>query len=169
MVPFGKLYLLTVIPVLCMGLFSPIAAKIANRIDIERTIVWALGLIGLGTILRFFAYNTPLMIITAFFSGIGIAAVGSLLTGFIKRYFTNPPAMIAVYTMACCIGFKSDFSSFTSVQFLARCFRNLVDLCDYCCSHLVDLLCCALCNQIKNNSIHKSQIQCPGKTKKLGY
>jgi CP family cyanate transporter-like MFS transporter len=27
-----------------------------------------------------------------------------LLTGFIKRYFTNPPAMIAVYTMALTIG-----------------------------------------------------------------
>jgi cyanate permease len=50
-----------------MGLFSPISAKIANQIDIEQTTVWVLGLIGLGTILRFFAYNTPLMIITAFF------------------------------------------------------------------------------------------------------
>ncbi|MXQ55646.1 hypothetical protein [Shimazuella alba] len=47
--------------------------------------------------------NTPLMITTTFFSGTDIAAVGSLLTGFIKRYL-QIPAMIAVYTMALTIG-----------------------------------------------------------------
>lgn len=96
--------LLTVIPVLCMGLFSPLAAKMGGRWGIERTIGWALGLIGFGTILRLYANSTPFLILTALIAGIGIAAVGPLLSGFIKRYFTNVPPMIAVYTVALSLG-----------------------------------------------------------------
>lgn len=97
--------LLTSIPVLCMGLFSPIAAKFGARWGIERIIGWSLALIGLGTILRLFTGSATFLLITAVMAGIGIAAVGPLLSGFIKRHFpSNVPAMIAVYTMALTIG-----------------------------------------------------------------
>ncbi|WP_028775999.1 CynX/NimT family MFS transporter [Shimazuella kribbensis] len=97
--------LLTSIPVLCMGIFSPIAAKLGNRWGIERVIGWSLAFIGFGTILRFFSNSTLFLLLTAFIAGVGIAAVGPLLSGFIKRYFqTKVPSMIAIYTVALTIG-----------------------------------------------------------------
>lgn len=97
--------LLTAIPVLCMGLFSPLAAKLGGRWGIERVISWSLALIGVGTILRIFAHSTLTLVLTAFLAGVGIAAVGPLLSGFIKRHFPDKvPSMIAVYTLALTIG-----------------------------------------------------------------
>ncbi|MBB3128606.1 CP family cyanate transporter-like MFS transporter [Paenibacillus rhizosphaerae] len=97
--------LLTTIPVLCMGIFSPLAAKISGRWGLERVISWSLLLIGVGTLLRFVVDSTISLIITAFIAGAGIASVGPLLSGFIKRHFSsNVPSMIAVYTLALTIG-----------------------------------------------------------------
>ncbi|CAG7653061.1 CynX/NimT family MFS transporter [Paenibacillus allorhizosphaerae] len=97
--------LLTSIPVLCMGLFSPAAAALSRKWGIERVLGWSLIMIGLGTILRFAAQNTIILLFTAFIAGIGIAAAGPLLSGFIKRHFPNRvPTMIAVYTVALTLG-----------------------------------------------------------------
>ena len=46
--------LLTSIPVLCMGLFAPVAVKFSGKWGIERVLGWSLLVIGVGTILRFF-------------------------------------------------------------------------------------------------------------------
>jgi MFS transporter, CP family, cyanate transporter len=97
--------LLTTIPVLCMGIFSPIAVKLGSRWGIERVLGWSLFLIGFGTILRLLTVSTLFLLLTAFTAGVGIAAMGPLLPGFIKRYFPNQvPAMISVYTVALTIG-----------------------------------------------------------------
>ncbi|MEW9701134.1 CynX/NimT family MFS transporter [Paenibacillus sp. SI8] len=97
--------LLTAIPVLCMGIFSPIAAKLGARWGIERVLAVSLALIGIGTIFRFFTVSIFSLILTAFIAGAGIAAVGPLLSGFIKRYFpAKVPSMVAIYTMALTIG-----------------------------------------------------------------
>ncbi|GGD86630.1 MFS transporter [Paenibacillus nasutitermitis] len=97
--------LLTAIPVLCMGVFSPLAAKLGTRWGIEKTIMWSLVLIGAGLVLRWFTDSPFFLILTAVLAGIGIASIGPLLSGFIKRYFpSNVPSMIAVYTMALTIG-----------------------------------------------------------------
>jgi len=97
--------LLTAIPVLCMGLFSPLATKLGARWGMESTIMWSLVLIGGSLVLRWFTDSTYYLILTAIFAGIGIAIVGPLLSGFIKRYFpTKVPSMIAVYTMALTTG-----------------------------------------------------------------
>lgn len=97
--------LLTTVPVLCMGVFGPVAARLARLYGMERMIGWALGLIGMATFFRLFADSFGLLLITAFVAGVGIAVAGPLLTGFIKRYFPNrAPAFISVYTVALTIG-----------------------------------------------------------------
>lgn len=97
--------LLTSIPVLCMGLFSPLSVKLGHRYGLERMISVSLIIIGIGSALRYISYSTALMLITAFVSGIGIAIIGPLLSGFIKRRFpSHVPVMISIYTIALAVG-----------------------------------------------------------------
>ncbi|MED4403609.1 CynX/NimT family MFS transporter [Metabacillus fastidiosus] len=97
--------LLTTIPVFCMGIFSPIAAKLGVRFGMERVIGWALVLIGIGTFLRLFTNTSTILLVTAFLAGVGIAATGPLLSGFIKKYFSeNAPTLIAFQTVAITFG-----------------------------------------------------------------
>ncbi|WP_337102512.1 MFS transporter [Paenibacillus sp. YIM B09110] len=97
--------LLTSIPVLCMGLFSPIAAKMSGKWGIERVLGWSLLVIGIGTVLRFFTQSVSFLLLTAFIAGVGIATAGPLLPGFIKRHYSkHVPSMIAVYTVALTLG-----------------------------------------------------------------
>lgn len=96
--------LLTSLPVLCMGFFAPAAVKLSNRLSIERTIAYCLLLIGLATAARYYAYSAWLMLLTAFLAGAGIAVIGPLLSGFIKKNFSNPSAIVGVYSMAMVVG-----------------------------------------------------------------
>ena len=52
------------------------------------------------------------MLLTAFSSGIGIAIIGPLLSGFIKKTFPNPSSIVGVYSLAVAIGaaFGAGFS-----------------------------------------------------------
>lgn len=96
--------LLTSLAVLCMGLFAPIALKLANRWSIERAIAYSLILIGLATASRYFAYSAWIMHVTALLAGIGIAIVGPLLSGFIKAKFANPSRIVGIYSLALVVG-----------------------------------------------------------------
>ncbi|MFP3392653.1 CynX/NimT family MFS transporter [Brevibacillus sp. SIMBA_040] len=97
--------LLTAIPVLCMGVFSPIAAKFGGRYGIENVMFGALMLIGLGTFMRLFTSSTAFLLCTAFLTGLGIAVMGPLLSGFIKQRFPDQVArMISVYSAAMTMG-----------------------------------------------------------------
>lgn len=112
--------LLTSIPVLCMGLFSPAAVKLSGRFGIERTLGWSLLVIGVGTAFRFFTHSAAFLLLSAFVAGTGIAIMGPLLPGFIKRYFPqHVPTMIAVYTVALTAGaaISSAFASGLQVVF----------------------------------------------------
>ncbi|MDR0270517.1 MFS transporter [Paenibacillus sp.] len=96
--------LLTSLPVLCMGFFAPVAVKLSNRWSIERTIAYCLLLIGVATAARYYVNSAWLMLLTAFLAGVGIAIIGPLLSGFIKKNFANPSAIVGVYSMALVIG-----------------------------------------------------------------
>lgn len=96
--------LLTSLAVLCMGLFAPFAIKLANRWSIERAIAYALILIGLATATRYFANTAWVMLVTALLSGIGIAIVGPLLSGYIKEKFANPSRVVGIYSLALVVG-----------------------------------------------------------------
>jgi MFS transporter, CP family, cyanate transporter len=97
--------LLTAIPVLCMGIFSPVAVKAGGRWGIERIIGLSLVIVGIGTVIRLFTDSVAFLVTTALIAGIGIALIGPLLSGFIKQHFPNHvPSMVAVYTVALTLG-----------------------------------------------------------------
>lgn len=96
--------LLTTLPVLCLGLFAPFAPKLAQRYGAERTLLGALGLLALGTGLRWFG-SVPLLFVATFLAGGAIAIGNVLLPGLVKRDFADKAAvMTGLYTMALCAG-----------------------------------------------------------------
>ncbi|WP_177185725.1 MULTISPECIES: CynX/NimT family MFS transporter [unclassified Paenibacillus] len=97
--------LLVSIPVLCMGILAPFSVKLSERLGIERVITWSLMLIGGSTLLRLFIHSASLLFLTTLLSGIGIAMMGPLLSGFIKKHMADSaPSMIAIYSMALALG-----------------------------------------------------------------
>lgn len=96
--------LLTTIPVLCMGLFAPLAAKIGDRLGVERTIWASLLLIAAMTGLRGLGSSVGLLIMTAVVGGIGISLAGPLLSAFIKKMFPHRPAVISIYSASMTVG-----------------------------------------------------------------
>lgn len=96
--------LLVTLPVLCMGLFAPLALSWSKRWGLEKVITFSLLLIGLATLLRLMADSTVILMSSALLAGIGIGLIGPLLSGFIKQYFPNPAAMVSVYSVSLVIG-----------------------------------------------------------------
>lgn len=97
--------LLTSIPVLCMGVFSPFAVKASGRWGIERMIGYSLIVVGIGVSIRLFTQSTFVLLLSALIVGIGIASIGPLTSGFIKKYFPDQvPSMIALYSIAITVG-----------------------------------------------------------------
>jgi CP family cyanate transporter-like MFS transporter len=97
--------LLTSIPVLCMGIFSPIAARLGARMGTERILAGSMVMIALATVLRIFTHSSLYLLFTSFLLGIGIATAGPLLAGFIKHHFpTKVSSMIGLYSVAMVIG-----------------------------------------------------------------
>lgn len=94
--------LLTTLPVVCLGLFSPLAARLAQRIGSERTLLGVLVLLAIGTAMRGL-HSVPLLFLGTAIAG-GCIAVGNvLLPGLVKRDFADKAAlMTGFYTMALC-------------------------------------------------------------------
>lgn len=96
--------LLTTLPVLCLGLFAPLAPFLAQRHGAERTLLGALVLLVLGTGLRAFD-SVPVLFAATFLAGGAIAIGNVLLPGVVKRDFPDSVAvMTGLYTMALCAG-----------------------------------------------------------------
>ena len=75
--------LLTTAPVLCLGLFAPLAPRLARRIGAERSV----------------------LLILFCLAGASIGIIGVLLPGIVKRDFPRQAGvMTGVYTMALCLG-----------------------------------------------------------------
>lgn len=95
---------LTTAPVLCLGLFGPLAPRLARRIGMERTMLLALFAILLGTGLRGLA-NAPALMAGSLFAGAGIGMGSVLMPGLLKRDFPDRGAlMTGVYVMALSFG-----------------------------------------------------------------
>lgn len=91
--------LLTTLPLLAFGLVSPLAAGVARRFGIERSLLIALGLICLGIGLRSLPSAAMLFGGTAVI-GCGIALGNVLLPGLIKRDFSQHVAkMTGAYSL----------------------------------------------------------------------
>jgi CP family cyanate transporter-like MFS transporter len=99
--------LLTTLPVVCLGAFSPLAPRLAQRIGSERTLLGVLLLLTLGTALRGLS-SVPLLFFGTALAGAAIAVGNVLLPGLVKRDFAaNTALMTGFYTMALCAGAAS--------------------------------------------------------------
>jgi CP family cyanate transporter-like MFS transporter len=96
--------LLTTLPVLCFGIFSPVAPRLARRIGLEWAVGASLVLLVLGILLR---VVTPVAALYAgsFIAGAGIAIANVLMPAFVKREFSrHPSGILGVYTAALNVG-----------------------------------------------------------------
>ena len=96
--------LLTTLPIICLGIFAAPAPALARRFGVERTLLGAMFLICVGTLLRAWV-SLPLLFASSVLVGAGIAIGNVLLLGLIKRDFPQRSAvMTGLYTLAICFG-----------------------------------------------------------------
>ena len=95
---------LTTLPVLCLGLFAPLAPWLAHRLGIERSLALALIILTAGLALRGLA-GAPVLFIGTLLAGAAIGIAGTLLPALVKRELAgSADLMTGVYTMALCLG-----------------------------------------------------------------
>lgn len=96
--------ILTMSPVLCLGLFGFLAPRLASRFGPERTVVGGLLLLTAGTALRGVPLF-PVLLLGTLTAGAAIGIVGVLLPSLVKRDFpTRASLMTGVYTTALSAG-----------------------------------------------------------------
>ncbi|KNH25333.1 MFS transporter [Pseudomonas syringae] len=96
--------LLTTLPVLCLGLFAPLAPVLARRFGAERVVLGILLMLAGGIILRS-SFGEVGLFAGSVLAGASIGVIGVLLPGIVKRDFPKQAgAMTGVYTMALCLG-----------------------------------------------------------------
>ena len=100
--------LLGTIPVLCMGLFAPVAAYLAAKIGTRRAMTIGLALIGTFGILRAVAPSAWLVVLLTWPVGVGMGLGNALAPIAVKERFEARPATgTGVYTTGIQIGSTS--------------------------------------------------------------
>ena len=100
--------LLGTIPVLCMGLFAPVAAYLAARIGTRRSMTIGLALIGSFGVLRALMPSAWLVVLLTWPVGIGMGLGNALAPISVKEHFEHRPAAgTGVYTTGIQIGSTS--------------------------------------------------------------
>jgi MFS transporter, CP family, cyanate transporter len=87
---------LTTLPVLCMGLFAPLAGRLAARVGAAAAVGLAVASVGAGVALRFAGGQVWVLYAGTFVAGVGIALAGTLLPGLVKELF--PPRRSGLVT-----------------------------------------------------------------------
>ena len=82
---------LTALPVVCLGLFAPAAARLAGRFGVDRAVAGALVVLGAGTLARA-AGGVAGLYAATFLAGAGLAVGGALLPGIVKAHFPGDRA-----------------------------------------------------------------------------
>ena len=96
--------LLTTLPVLCLGLFAPLAPVLARRFGAERVVLGILLMLAGGIIVRS-SFGEIGLFAGSVMAGASIGVIGVLLPGIVKRDFPKQAGtMTGVYTMALCLG-----------------------------------------------------------------
>ncbi|PIC88245.1 MFS transporter [Sporosarcina sp. P20a] len=86
--------LLTVIPVICMGVFAMLAPILNKAIGLNKTMYLMLVLLAVATGMRFAVTSFSILLLTAFIAGVAIAVIGPLLSALIKQYFPMHVAVV---------------------------------------------------------------------------
>ena len=87
---------LTTLPVLCMGLFAPVASRIAHHLGAVAAVLAAALAILAGTASRFAGDHVAVLYAGTFAAGVGIAVAGTLLPRLVKTFF--PPHRTGLVT-----------------------------------------------------------------------
>lgn len=100
----AKAGLLTTLPVLCLGLFAPLAPILARRFGSERVVLGILLTLAGGILLRS-SFGEAGLFAGSILAGASIGIIGVLLPGIVKRDFAKQAGtMTGLYTMALCLG-----------------------------------------------------------------
>lgn len=96
----SEVSLLTAIPVICMGLFAPLAVHWLNKFGQRKGISILIIIIGGMTLLRTWFYDYISLLVTAFIIGIAIAIIGPIISSLIKEKFpTRMASAIGIYSL----------------------------------------------------------------------
>lgn len=116
---FSSAALLTMLPVMAMGLAMFFGMGLAKRFGEHRSIVVSLVVIGLATLSRLFVDSALELIISAMAAGVGIALIQALMPALIKaRFSDNVSLFMGLYVTAIMGGaaLAASFSPFVQVQ-----------------------------------------------------
>ncbi|EJM11106.1 cyanate permease [Pseudomonas sp. GM18] len=86
---FSLASLLTMLPVMSMGLAMFFGIGISQRLGEQRTVVLSLLIIGLATVSRLFLDSAAELILSAVLAGVGIALIQALMPALIKSRFSD--------------------------------------------------------------------------------
>lgn len=86
--------LLTTLPVVCMGVFAPVAQRYARRVGREVVAAVGLGLVFVGTVIRLAGDVVMLLYLGVLLAGAGLAIIGAVLPGVVKEYFASRPGLV---------------------------------------------------------------------------
>lgn len=78
---------LTTLPVLCMGLFAPVAQWLGARIGPVQSVLVATVCVCVGTFARLWGSQVAILYAATFVAGVGIAVAGALLPRLVKALF----------------------------------------------------------------------------------
>ncbi|MGN7742591.1 cyanate transporter [Pseudomonas sp. 22526] len=90
---FSGAALLTMLPVMAMGLAMFFGVRIAQRLGEHRSVVVSLLVIGLATLSRLFLDSAAELILSAVLAGLGIALIQALMPALIKSRFADNVAL----------------------------------------------------------------------------
>ncbi|MFJ2712001.1 cyanate transporter [Pseudomonas sp. NPDC087346] len=90
---FSIASLLTMLPVMAMGLAMFFGIGISQRLGEQRTVVLSLLIIGVATLSRLFLDSAAELIFSAILAGVGIALIQALMPVLIKSRFPNHVAL----------------------------------------------------------------------------
>ncbi|VVN47298.1 putative transporter YycB [Pseudomonas fluorescens] len=86
---FSLAALLTMLPVMAMGLAMFFGLRVSQRLGEQRTVVMSLLIIGLATVSRLFVSSAAGLIFSAVLAGVGIAVIQALMPALIKSRFSE--------------------------------------------------------------------------------
>ncbi|MGE7956817.1 cyanate transporter [Pseudomonas sp. NPDC089530] len=86
---FSSAALLTMLPVMAMGLAMFFGLSLGQRLGDHRSVVVSLLLIGLATLARLFVDSAAELILSAVLAGLGIALIQALMPALIKSRFSD--------------------------------------------------------------------------------
>ncbi len=116
---FSAAALLTMLPVMAMGLAMFLGMRLAQRFGEHRTIVVSLLVIGLATASRLYLDSTAELILSAVLAGLGIALIQAVMPALIKSRFSNNVSLfMGVYVTSIMGGaaIAASFSPFVLTQ-----------------------------------------------------